>query len=187
MKLDKKDKMIITKYAQKPGISQDRIAREIGLSQPSVAMRVRKLKEKGAIETITGINPIKMGLYLAKVEIKTTESHLILDMFRDCPYFANGFTLSGRYNLCLLLVSENISTLDAWVTQHIRSLESVTDLSFNLIIDAAKDIVIPSIQIPENTEVPPCGDATLCGKCPYFISKRCLGCPAMGLNDRWLR
>ncbi len=187
MNLDQKDKMIISKYAQNPGISQQRIAKEMGLSKPVVATRVRKLKEMGAIKTQTGINPVKMGLYMAKVEISTTQPQLILQMFSNCPYFSNGFTLSGRHNLCLFLVSEDITTLEAWVTYHLRSLDSVIDLSFNMIIDTIKDIIIPPVQLPEDSDIPSCSDNSMCEECPYLKSKRCPGCPAMGKNDRWFR
>ena len=62
MKIDKKDRVIISMYAENPDTSQEEIAKVINLSQPSVAMRIKKLKENGAIETQTGINPLKMGL-----------------------------------------------------------------------------------------------------------------------------
>ena len=56
MKLDEKDRIIISMYADNPHIVQEEIGFAIGLSQPSVAVRVRKLKENGAIETQTGVN-----------------------------------------------------------------------------------------------------------------------------------
>ena len=74
MKIDKKDRKIITMYAKNSDVSQEEIARQISLSQPSVAMRIKKLKDNGALQTQTGINPLKMGLYMAKVDISTNKS-----------------------------------------------------------------------------------------------------------------
>ena len=186
MKIDRKDKTIISMFAQNPGISQEEIAKKVGLSQPSVAVRIRKLRESGALETQSGINPLKMGLYMAKVDITSNNTAELLDMFGNCPYVANGFSVSGKYNLCLFLVSENISALEAFVNYHIRSFNSVTDLSFNLIIDAEKDVIVPMNLTHSDSDVPPCGDATMCAKCPYFKAKKCLGCPATGEHKGWL-
>ena len=46
MKLDAKDRMIVTLYANNPDISQDEIAKKIKLSQPSVAIRIRQPNSK---------------------------------------------------------------------------------------------------------------------------------------------
>ena len=46
MKIDQKDRIIISLFAENPNISQDEIAKKINLSQPSVAIRIKKLKEK---------------------------------------------------------------------------------------------------------------------------------------------
>jgi len=49
-KIDSKDREIITLLIENPEISQKEIAERINLTQPSVAMRLKKLKEMGAIE-----------------------------------------------------------------------------------------------------------------------------------------
>ncbi len=185
MKLDEKDRIIISMYAKNPNASQEEIAREIKLSQPSVAMRIKKLKDSGAIETQTGINPLKMGLYMAKVDISSNDPLEILRMFKDCPYFANGISTSGKHNLCLLFVSENIATLEAIINGHLRPNKSVTDVDFNIVISAEKDLVFPTILTPEKSEAPPCGVLLQCRDCPSFIEKKCMGCPATGQYQGW--
>ncbi|RLF26996.1 MAG: hypothetical protein DRN05_06240 [Thermoplasmata archaeon] len=65
-------------------------------------MRIKKLKEKGFIEPIMGVNINKVGLYMAQVRITTTNTTKILNTFRNCPFFLNGFIISGKDNLCLL-------------------------------------------------------------------------------------
>lgn len=186
IKLDDKDRAIISMYAKDPDVSQEEIGEKIELSQPSVAARVRKLKEGGAIETHTGVNPLKMGLSMAKVDVSTNNARNILDVFKNCPYFANGFTISGNYNLCLLFVSENISTLETIVNTHVRANPSVTGVEFNIIINAEKDMVIPTILTPDITEEPPCGLAKDCEECKTFHEKRCMGCPNTGSYQGWL-
>ena len=186
MKLDEKDKIIISMFSKDPDISQEEIAREVGISQPSVAVRIRKLKEKGAIVTQTGLDPFKMGLYLAKVDINTNNSVDLLNMFRGCPFFANGFTVSGKYNLSLIFISENLAALEALVNNHIRSNESVIDVDFNILINSEKTFIVPTILAFGDNKDPPCKTHLQCGDCASFIAKRCTGCPATGENRGWL-
>ena len=185
MRFDDRDRKIISMYAKDPSVSQEEIAGEIGISQPSVAMRIRKLKDGGAIEAQTGINPFKMGLSLAKIDISTIDPQAILKMFRNCPYFAHGFTVSGRYNLCMFFVSENIATLEAIVNGHIRTNASVTDLEFNILISSERELIIPTVLTPDKSKKPPCGVLLNCKDCPQFQEKRCMGCPVTGQYQGW--
>jgi len=185
MKIDDKDRVIISMYSKDPDVSQDHIARAIYLSQPSVAVRIRKLKEAGALETQTGINPLKMGLFMAKVDIASTNTSRVLDIFRGCPYFANGFTVSGRNNLTLFFMSEKISSLESIVNNHIRNNEHVTDVDFNIIITSEKDFVQPlALTIDEGGKGRK--DERAGGSCQVSKGGRCDGCPVTGDYDGWL-
>jgi len=185
MKLDDRDRRIISMFALDPDVSQEAIAQEIGLSQPSVAARIRKLKLAGAIETQTGINPEKMGLYTAKVDVACNNTSLILDMFKGCPYFAHGFTVSGTHNVSMLFVGENIATLEAIVNNHIRSHESVKEVDFNIVIRSEKPLIVPTVLTPERVNTAPCGILLECRDCPSFHEKNCMGCPATGQYQGW--
>ena len=70
---DDRDKKILTMYSRDPNVSQERIGSEIGLKQPSVAVRIRKLKDAGALEQMAGIDPFKLGLQMAKVDVTTSD------------------------------------------------------------------------------------------------------------------
>jgi len=180
MKLDAKDRTIISMFAEDSGVSQEQIAKKIKLSQPSVAARIAKLKESGALSDQIGINPLKLGLYLAKVDISSTKPDEILRMFRGCPYFANGFTISGKNNLCLFFFSESITTLEAIVNGHLRSNSSVNDVDFNIVITSERDFVVPSVMEYEHSSTPPCGVKLECKDCSSFTSVKCMGCPVTG-------
>jgi DNA-binding Lrp family transcriptional regulator len=185
MRVDKKDKMIISIFARDPVASQESIAKEIGLSQPSVATRIKKLRECGAIETQTGINPFKMGLHMAKVDISTSDSTQLLEIFSNCPYFACGFSVSGTHNLTLFLMSENISSLERVINHHLRAHESVNNIEFNIITDSKKDFIVPKEVIIDVKKKPPCGGSDACKKCPSFKYDKCHGCPVLGNELDW--
>ncbi len=96
---DDKDRKIISIYEGNPDISQMDIAREVGLSQPTVGARILKLKQSGAIVSSVGMDLKKIGLNLAKVDLTTRDSIEIINQFKNCPYFLNGMIVSGKENL----------------------------------------------------------------------------------------
>jgi len=185
MNIDEIDKMILTLLARNPHLSQAEIAKEVNLTQPSVAARIEKLKTKRILKTQIGINPLELGLFIAKVDVSTTNSTLILEMFKHCPYFINGYRVSGKYNLCLFFISENVKAIEALVDYHLRSLESVKEITFNLIIDAQKNFIVPVKFMHEDIDNSPCSDKNICTDCQYFVAKKCLGCPTSGINKGW--
>ncbi|MFB0564022.1 MAG: Lrp/AsnC family transcriptional regulator [Candidatus Lokiarchaeia archaeon] len=179
LRLDEKDREILALLSEDPEMPQEQVAEIINLSQPSVAMRIKKLKEKGVFEKIYGINPLKMGLSIAIVEVYTTNSAKILEIFENCPYFLNGFIVSGRNNVLLLLIGENMHTLQSIIECHIGSLSEVKDIEFNIIISAAKELILPYQMKIKILDRPLCGFDQDCSKCKWYQENRCLGCPTM--------
>ncbi len=180
VKLDKKDRIILSVTHDNQNISQEEIAKKLHISQPSVAARIKKLKEKGLIEQNKGVNLNKVGLKVAMVRLATTNTEKILNMFRDCPFFLNGFIISGEENLVLLLVGDDMASLESIIDSHIRPDKDVQSVDFDIIITSIKDFVIP-IKIPiEPLKNPPCGLDHKCEECYAFKTNRCFGCPTTG-------
>ena len=176
LKIDEVDKKILSLLAENSELSQSEIARFLKISQPAVATRLRKLKDKGIITHQIGVNLKKTKLGFAKIDVSTKNSGKVLKLFEKCPLFLNGFITSGKRNLCLFLVSEDLASLDACMDCHIRSNPSVSDVEFSVVLSSARDFVSPLKMIREKTEVSPCSGR--CDKCYYYRSDRCLGCPS---------
>jgi DNA-binding Lrp family transcriptional regulator len=174
--LDEKDRKIVSLFEMNPDVSQVEIAEQVGLSQPTVGARINKLKQSGVISTIAGMNLMKVGLKLARVDVTTKNSIELLNQFKCCPFFINGFVVSGKENLSLMFIAEDISSIEAIVDKHIRSNPSVTDLDFGIIINTAKDLIQPVKLNVEKGDKTPCGYD--CAVCEYYTSNRCLGCSA---------
>jgi Lrp/AsnC family transcriptional regulator, leucine-responsive regulatory protein len=174
--LDDKDKKIISLLQQNQHISQEEIAKIVKLSQPSIAMRIKKLKQKGIIEQITGANINKVGIYLAKVMVRTTNATKILNMFRNCPFFLNGFIVSGNDNLMLLFAGEDLASLESIIDCRIRPDKDVQNADFNIIISSIKDFIMPITLVEKNQNKPPCGVEYT--SCEAYSENRCFGCPA---------
>jgi len=179
IKLDRKDKKIITLLYENQNISQEEIAKKVDLSQPSVAMRIKKLKEKGIVDHIIGVNINKVGIYLARVMVRTTNTTKILNKFKGCPFFLNGFVVSGSENLMLLFAGEDLASLESIIDCRIRPDKDVDSADFNIIISSIKDFVIPIKMIERPMKNPPCGIEYK--ECQAYYENRCFGCPATKL------
>jgi len=176
IKLDKKDRKIITMLHDNQDISQEEIAKIINLSQPSVAMRIKKLKEKGIIDKIVGVNLNKVGIYVAMVSVRTTNTTKILNIFRECPFFLNGFVTSGEKNLMLLFAGEDLASLESMIDSRIRPDEDVQSADFNIMISSIKDFVLPIKLTERPLKNPPCGVDYK--ECQAYSENRCFGCPS---------
>ena len=176
VKLDEKDRKIVTLFHDNQEIPQEEIAKIVHLSQPSVAIRIKKLKERGIINNIIGVNLNKVGIYVAMVNIRTSNTTKILNMFRDCPFFLNGFVISGEKNLMLLMAGEDLASLESMIDSRIRPSEDVQSADFNIMISSIKDFVMPIKLIERPLNKPPCGVDYK--ECQAYHENRCFGCPA---------
>lgn len=176
IELDDKDKKIAALFETHPDISQIDIAEQVGLSQPTVGARINKLKQSGVISSLVGMNLSKVGLKLAKVDVTAKNSVEIIKKFKECPYFMNGLVVSGKENLCLFFVAEDISTIEAIVDKHVRSNPSVMDVDLGIVITTVNDLILPVNLDSKKADLTPCG--LDCSTCDYYTSNRCLGCTA---------
>lgn len=175
--IDKRDREILSLFERNPELSQNDIAEKLKISQPSVSARIHKLKQKGALSHVVGMNLKKVNLYMAKVDVIANNTSSVLDIFKDCPYFLNGLIVSGKHNLCLFFVGEDIATLEAIVDGHLRNNPMVKGAEVSIVITTMKDLVMPVKMSFDTGGKPPCGIECRCEDCVHHISNRCLGCP----------
>lgn len=175
--LDKKDREILSLLEKNPEMSQNDMAEKLKISQPSVSARIHKLKQKGALSHVVGMNLKKVNLYMAKVDVIAKNTSTVLDIFKDCPYFLNGLIVSGEHNLCLFFVGEDIATLEAIVDGHLRNNPLVSSAKVSIVITPMKDLILPLKMNFDFSDVPPCGIGCACKECAHHASNRCLGCP----------
>ena len=174
-RLDKIDKIIVSLLSENPEVSQSEMANFLKISQPAVSMRIRELKNRGIITHFVGANLERASLRLAKVDITCSDTEPVLKFFEKCPRCWNVLVTSGRHNLCLFFVSEDLTSLHACIDQHIRRQQNIKEVEFNLVITPLKDLVVPLKIAREKQEISPCEKS--CNECTYYLRSRCLGCP----------
>ena len=107
--LDDRDNIILSLIQKDSNISQEQIAAKIKLSQPSVGARLKRLKEKGVLSSVHGVNFKVVDLQLGKIDINATDTLAVISEFKDCPFFVNGLVTSGPYNLCLFFTATDLA------------------------------------------------------------------------------
>ena len=178
-KLDQVDLKIITllrEDARRPIVE---IAREIGISRPTVLKRLRRILKKGTIRIEIGINLKELGLQIGCVdlEVKGSESRSkVKKILENCPRVLMIFTPFEKTTFTVYVFGEDQDTLrstiygfatfpDTSIAHVSYSDPPLYPKTFPIRIGYKKDIVAP------------CG--LKCGDCFSFNEGVCVGCPAV--------
>jgi len=142
LNLDDRDMKIVSWHMEDPYISQIEVAKRLKLSQPSVNLRINKLREKGIININTGINFNKTNLFLVRVDFTANKGGELLNRIKNCPFFVNGYVMSGKNNISLYLLSDDLKKIDEIINLHIRSQQDVSDISTSVVVSSVKDAIL---------------------------------------------
>jgi len=175
-KLDDVDRKIMSLLSQNPEVSQVELAKQLKISQPAVSFRIRRLEEKGALAHMVGTDVKKTQLFLANLDVATNNVEEFLETIERCPICINSFLTSGKNNLTVMLVGENIRSIMSCVDSHLRQNPLVKDTELDLIVTPVRPFVIPIGPGISKQMTTPCGAD--CGSCTLYTSDRCLGCPS---------
>lgn len=165
LNIDDKDLKIISMFMENPSVSQNEIAEKLKLSQPSIFVRIQKLRKKGLLEHQVGLNFSKTRFFLCRVDLTAKIPNALLENMKNCPFFVNGFIMSGENNVSIMLVHEDLRKIDEIVNTHLRTVNTVSDIKVNVIVSSAKDMIF---NIDLNQELNPkesCSDPSSCDKC----------------------
>jgi DNA-binding Lrp family transcriptional regulator len=174
--IDETDKRIICLLSDKPQLSQAELSEQLKISQPAVSARIRKLEERGTLARLVGTDIKKAQLFLAKVDVSTDNVEQVLKALEKCPLYLNSFLTSGRHNMIIFLVGENIRSMMSCVDSRLRQNLPVKNLEFDLIVTPIRPLVVQIKPYMEKKRITPCGAD--CSVCTFYLNDRCLGCPA---------
>ncbi|MHA1776420.1 MAG: Lrp/AsnC family transcriptional regulator [Promethearchaeota archaeon] len=142
--LDATDKAIINQLQLDPSITHSKIANILGLSQPAIGARIKKLTEKGLIATQIGVNFQKIPeLNLLRVNMKTSRTNDVMELCEYCPFVINAIKSTGDYNMTIFMASRNLKHLDAVMDRHFRNKPYVSKIQMDLVTSMAKPIIFP--------------------------------------------
>ena len=169
--LDDKDMNILSWYMQAPLLSQQEIARRLQLSQPSVNMRIQKLTARGILSFHAGLNLRTSNLIMFRVDFTAKDAHAVLQNLKNCAFFVNGFIMSGKNNVSVFLVCDDLKQVDAIINEHIRSSPQISDISVNIVVNAAQDFPF-KIDLQQELSSKPCFAPGACESCGRLLEHR---------------
>ncbi|KQO17927.1 Lrp/AsnC family transcriptional regulator [Paenibacillus sp. Leaf72] len=117
--MDHVDKQILFHLQNQARISMTDLGKSVGLSQPAVTERVRRLEEKGVIEEYrTIISPEKIGKpSIAYMLFQTRDCHAFLDFVHTSPDVMECHRISGQHNYLLKVMTDSTRSLEEFGNQ----------------------------------------------------------------------
>jgi Lrp/AsnC family leucine-responsive transcriptional regulator len=131
--------------------TQVQIAEQVGLSQPSVADRIRKLDASGVVlGYVARLDPRRMGndiRALVGVRISHPRHH---DVFTrrilQIPDVLECHRVAGLDSYLLKVVSKNTETLDDLISGTLRRIPGVTRTTTTIVLATVKDTTVVPLQ-----------------------------------------
>jgi len=112
--MDQVDYQILKQLQNQARLSMTELGKLVGLSQPAVTERVKRLEEKGIIEEYrTVISPEKLGKQTAAFMLfSTRECHAFLDFCRSAPEVVECHRISGEHSYLLKVMTDSTRALE---------------------------------------------------------------------------
>jgi DNA-binding Lrp family transcriptional regulator len=164
--IDQKDAKIISYFSANPSITQKEISKRLGITQPSVNMRIQNLVSRGILKFQVGVDFKAGGLYLARVDFTSRNANNTIEKLRSCTFFVNGFMMSGKNNVSVFLVAENLRKIDEIVKERIKSNPENSDVTTNIVVSSVREFPVTINLEPEfSSKKKQCCGPETCGKC----------------------
>ena len=142
VKIDSTDRIILNMLQDNARIAFKRIAEKIGVSEATVFVRVKKLREKGVIRRFTTIiSPELLGKSLtAFVLINTDPKKLedVLATLSDMDDVYEAYDVTGTYYAIVKIRTENKEKL-ASIIDHIGMIDGVTRTETAIVLRCMKE------------------------------------------------
>ncbi|MDP4099047.1 Lrp/AsnC family transcriptional regulator [Paenibacillus sp. P96] len=112
--MDEIDKSILFHLQSQARLSMTDLGKLVGLSQPAVTERVKRMEEKEVIEEYRAvISPQKVGRQsTAYMLVRTRDCYAFIDFCRSSPEVAECYRISGEHNYLLKVLTDSTQGLE---------------------------------------------------------------------------
>jgi DNA-binding Lrp family transcriptional regulator len=117
--MDQIDSKILEILQTNSRISMSELGRVIGMTQPAVTERVRKLEEKGIISKYrTALNLDKLGKKITAFILMQSQQCDQFDEFcRQSPDVIDLYRISGQYNFLVKVITDSMESLEEFTNK----------------------------------------------------------------------
>lgn len=114
--MDEIDQHILFHLQNQARLSMTDLGKLVGLSQPAVTERVKRMEEKGVIEAYrTVVSPPKVGRPCTSYMLfRTRDCYAFLDFCRAAPEVVECYRISGEHNYLLKVLTDSTHGLEAF-------------------------------------------------------------------------
>lgn len=119
MNVDKVDQHILLLLQNQGRLSMTELGKIVGLSQPAVTERVRRLEEKGVISEYRAVvSPEKINLHVtAYLLFHSKDCDKFVQFCKETPEVVECHRISGQYNHLVKVVTESLRSLEQAVNR----------------------------------------------------------------------
>ena len=146
--VDEINKKILNLLNEKPFITQQEIAQELGLTRPTIYSRLQKMKEEG---TFRGYAPIidleKLGYgltALVNIKIKNAKNKEAAALLATDPNVCSVYDRSGEFDLLVIARFHNVKELDEWDNKLLKETEMIASLNTSIAFNTPKETTNPN-------------------------------------------
>ncbi|SFF14417.1 DNA-binding transcriptional regulator, Lrp family [Paenibacillus algorifonticola] len=143
--MDQTDQHILTILQQQGRISMTDLGKQVGLTQPAVAERVRRLEDKGILTGYrAAVSPAAIGKTISAYLLFHTKS--CDDFIAFCSRSADVMEchrISGQYNYLLKVTTESMHSLEAFINASSKYGDSSTMIVMSSPIE--HNLLIPQL------------------------------------------
>ena len=139
MKLDKISYHILQLLQENARISNSQIARNVGITSPAVAERIRKMEDAGILKKYTAIvSHYEMGYQLrALITLRAFMGRLkaFLEKVKTFDEVVNCYRITGNENIVMEVVLDNQKHLEEFIDQLITYGETKTQIILSHVVE----------------------------------------------------
>ncbi|PTL81640.1 Lrp/AsnC family transcriptional regulator [Vitiosangium sp. GDMCC 1.1324] len=142
--MDELDYRIVDLLQRDGRATQLEISRTVGLSQPAVAERIRKLEERGVITSYTArVDAAKLGKDITAFIGVSIEHPKYFEGFAKkvlaMPEVLEAHRVAGQDSYILKVRTSNTKTLDTLLVETLRTISGVTRTHTTIVLSSIKE------------------------------------------------
>lgn len=146
--MDKIDKAILSLLNRNGRATASEISREVHLSIPAVAERIRKMDESNVIENYTvRINREKAGWnIMAFIHVSVDDTENIANFREEIsryPCVLECHHVAGTYDYLLKVLTENMAALDYFLSNSLKTIQGVSSSNTTIVLSTLKETLNP--------------------------------------------
>lgn len=127
--LDDLDYQIVSFLQDNARIPFTQIAKELGVTEKTVRLRVQQMQDDGVLSLVGVVNPVKAGIRVETIIlVAVSDSKLddVVAVLQEIPEVRLIVLTSGEYQLMIQVFTRNMDELSAFLMKKLNKIDGIT-------------------------------------------------------------